>query len=720
MDWGSIWKPLKGIASLASLIPGPQQPFILGASAAMHGIDAGRDVKNKRWGSALLNTLGAVPGIKKIPGMDRFPALRSTPLLNDAGEVVGSAPGLLSRLPAGSRLSSLAGDASRQYSRIPRFAREIGETAALGLLRSSSRPGMSPLYTGSGRFASGPTQPRLRSLYGHEFEEGGWVSPQSNGEGVLTTLGDTPSGEEIVIPADKLLAYMQNGGVKSTPPGTGFRLPDRRLAEAYRNKREEPVLSSLERLIKWLQADVDDQLTDEDMRRMYPGMYGQTYGALGKTLDEYKQMYSPDSLAVPRFHRGGGVLGLGGDLWRREVDPYDPYGLYAAANLRDDPYGLYAAANLRDSPVLEEESVTPTWWDKYGGYIGYGGLAASALLEGLTRKKPEDFGREYVEAVRPDRGLAPRLAGGAFIESRDPLLAMVAEAGNRKGPLLGAEYVGSPREVARDLGLSRQEIPVVLRQEPVTLEELVPRFEEGVDYTISNSNAPGVPGTGANPDFIDPDKQAVRDLGYGEEKRQDYGSQGESAYGADTYFNWKDQGYGGTDWYNYRPDPHGRPWATNRPEYGGQTVFRGRSDVPGPSRPDPVSDATDLNTDTTDAIKNNIRDKYSLRQMVQDVHEARGPQGLADPSVTQMTNRLGMDYWQAVNQDRRQDYLADLSGWQAQAANDFAWGGLGQSAAASRGPSIWQTGAGLFADYLEGRRQRGYLESLLNSNRRGG
>ena len=68
MAW---YSPLKAIASIAQFIPGPQQPFIAGASGIMHGIDAGRALKNRKYKSALFNTLGAtgIPGVKKIPGV---------------------------------------------------------------------------------------------------------------------------------------------------------------------------------------------------------------------------------------------------------------------------------------------------------------------------------------------------------------------------------------------------------------------------------------------------------------------------------------------------------------------------------------------------------------------------------------------------------------------------------------------------------------------------
>ena len=55
----------------------------------------------------------------------------------------------------------------------------------------------------------GPTQGRLKGLYGQQFAGGGWIYPGMDGGGVITTLGDTPSGEEFVIPEGKYMEYMR-------------------------------------------------------------------------------------------------------------------------------------------------------------------------------------------------------------------------------------------------------------------------------------------------------------------------------------------------------------------------------------------------------------------------------------------------------------------------------------------------------------------------------
>jgi hypothetical protein len=659
-----FWSKLKKVGSIASMIPGVNA-VAAPLTGLMYGVDAGRSLAKGNWKGALGNTLGAVPGLGKlgkVPGLSRLGGIPGLDRLGGIGSSIGRG---ISGIPGLSQLGSLGGDVAGLYNRMPGWVGDVGLASAGELLSSyGNRGGGSPSgYSGVPLNITGPTQGRLSSLSGRRFAEGGWVSPQSNGDGLLTVLGDTPSGEEVVIPADKYLAYMEEGGGKVNPPEWVSAInPDTFLSDKYLSHNFLPPPPRTRTL--------------EDAFR----------GDIVNPLDEIIQP---------------ALLNDASDVVRPATTLASEYPLEL----------LYKAALI---PGAEPEP-EPTWMDRYGDYVGYAGMGLGALLDALTRPDAQEFTRDYISSVRPDRGAAPRLSGlapqleargGTFVESSSPLTALVAEAGLEKGPVLGAEYVGTPYAIERDLGIGRSEIPAVLNEAPVTLADLSLAAGGGV-----TTNSQLTMGGGA----------------YDQGKEDVWAMQNQPGY-YDAVSN--NYGYGIID-----PSDSGATLTptgemlvggvktgTDFTRVGtGQAMdqFRGAgaedpADYTAPEVPTP-KDPTAPEEDTKGAIDENINRAWDLRRLNATAAEQAAASGnIWGDRATQNYNRMMKDYSMAVDQNRRSNYLADLQGWGMQDASDRGWQGLGQMAAGQRGPGLGQSMSGLFGDWLENRRRRSTLDDLLN------
>jgi len=761
-----FWSNLKKVGSIASLIPGVNT-VAAPLTGLMYGIDAGRSLAKGDWKGTLGNTLGAIPGLSKA---GKFPGIGSR--LGGIGSSLGGLGKSIRGIPGLSQLGSLGGDVAGLYNRIPGWAKDVGVASAAELLSSyGNRGGGSP--SGVPLNITGPTQGRLRSLSGRQFAEGGgvlpqrnlpsppstgdptrdiaglselirllsprakealieipmmdsenpslslpeaieysplaplmytqeptpdpiydiirsnvekgisyqhsdgewrpypekfpemaeggWVSPQSNGEGVLTMLGDTPSGEEIVIPADKYLAYMENGG--GVTPLTSDDSP------------RHPS--------KWLESRMTLEDAFEDVVPWRDPILAQLEG------------YSPEEIATGRTFEGAN------SGWAA-ADPLEL--LYPRWN----PFAFNA-----DSP--SEEEPPPTWWDKYGAYVGWGGLGLGTAIDFLFRPDNQQFSREYLASERPDRGLAPTLSGeprvpvipgaqdGTFINTQNPLLALVAEAGRSKGPLLGSEYVGSPSAVERDLGLSRQEIPMVLGEEPF-------RFQAGGGLMNNPAAINYRSNTGYGHDPGKEDIWAQQNVpGYSDalSTSYGYGTIDPSASGATLMSTGANRTQYGLRSTGVERAGTGQAMAEHRGLTSGKTSNYTNPIV----RPDPL----DPEVDTKKAIDDGIDHSWNLRRLNSLAAEQSAAGGnIWGDRATQNYNRMMKDYSLAIDQNERDRYMADLYGWQAQDASDLAWQGLGMDAAAGRGPGLGQTIAGLAGDYLESRRRKSTLEELLS------
>jgi len=609
---------LKEIARIGQFIPGPQQPFVKGLSMIYAGSDAFKATSEgnplgvlsagtQMYGSSKIDTggmggWGSVP--EGVPGPSRTfgQALKS----NIGGNIKNY-------LPQGEWLAD-------KYGSLPGFGKSMAQRAGLQALTGLGRPGNEGGYYPPSQISAGaPIQGSRAAPYmadynlrTPQFAEGGWISPRPNGDGVVTTLGDTPSGEEVVIPADKYLAYMANGGdVGRIPSFAGGKGPD------------------------------------------YPN-WGNNW-----MVDGF--------VGTPEGESGGG---------------------------------------------------SGSWWDNLfginkGDLLGYGGILGQMLWDYKYGKDPAEQAQEraeyanaYVDAVRPAQTgrrefptynrlptriegyELPELADGAYIESNTAMPGLVAETARQKGPLMASEYVGSPDAVLRDLGLTRRGVQEVLNTNPMTLQ----RFANGGEFKVEEplqSFVDPPDGTG----FTDPPDGT----GFTNEPEPDGGGYGTEEWDRSQ----KNLGVDTTNTF------------TPKPNYNPGTV------------------QTDTRADIQKAFNQRRRSSYDQRGRTTAYNEAIAGQGrlgirdragnVAERAGRDM-NQINKDYWMQIDANRRaneqsasavdvaqrgagrDDYMADIYGWNVGDASDINWAGLGDKGAGSMRMSRFSPGD-FSAQWLESRRR---------------
>ena len=387
MGWLSrAWGGLKKGAEIGSLIPGVNA--VAGPLAAgMNLAQAGKNISQGNWKGALGSTLRGLPGAASIPGV---------------GGRLGGIGGALRGLPG----AGMVGKAAGAYKNLPGWGRELGGLAGVaGLGALASRAGgnrAGALRQNMG----GPTQGRLRGLHGQQFAGGGWIYPGMDGGGVITTLGDTPSGEEFVIPESKYMEYM------------------RRLQDERDNERA--VQDSA-----WAEALQDT-----------PSFQGGAYAA-----------------QLPRF--AGGAMAPA-SLQPKELPPVD-FGL--RRSMYDDagvirgfvPGPLETEIALpRPQPIAASQWPPSREEEEATGWRGFLKKYGPELLIGGGMLGGSLFGGDKFRVNRPNRRFPTRAAAGAIVDTNgSPLDVLVSEAGER-------EFVGDYPAVRNQLGLERHEIPRVL------------------------------------------------------------------------------------------------------------------------------------------------------------------------------------------------------------------------------------------------------------------
>jgi hypothetical protein len=621
---------LKQIAQIGQFIPGPQQPFVKGLAMVYAGSDA---FKATSEGNPLgvLSAGLQLSGSSKIDtgGMGPWGTLPSGLEGPSFGQALKSNIGgnIKNYLPQGEWLAD-------KYGALPGIGQSMVKRAGLQALTGLGRPRNEGGYYPPAQISAGaPIQGRRAAPYmadynlrTPQFAEGGWISPRPNGDGVITTLGDTPSGEEIVIPADKYLAYMANGG-------TVGRIPS------------------------------------------FAG--GKGPGVGGVTTPGREGGWTED---IP-FPSKSSLLDL------------------ILANTKERE-GASKGGGWKDS----------AWWD----LLGYGGIAGQMLWDYYKGQTIEEqaqdraeYANTYVDAVRPPQtgrrefptynrlptGIEgyelPPLAGGAYIESNRAMPGLVAEAARQKGPLMASEYVGSPGAVLRDLGLTRRGVQDVLDTNPMTLQ----RFAEGVDFSTNKLG--------------EPDYGFVPEVPSGPEIRSNEGNI--------TNPNPFEVGTEGWD----------------AEQKGNTTTITKPVDIdhaPGTVR-----------TKTLDDVKYAFDQKrkglHDLRSMTTGYQEAVAGQGrlgirdragnLAERAGRDM-NQINKDYWMQIDANRRaneqsasaidvaqrgagrDDYMADIYGWNIGDTSDINWAGLGDRAAGNMRMSRFSPGD-MAADWVEDRRRGRYV-----------
>ena len=548
---------LKQIAQIGQFIPGPQQPFVKGLAMVYAGSDAFKATSEG-------NPLGVLSAGLQLSGSSKI----------DTGGV-GISDNIKNYLPKGEWLAE-------KYGALPGFGKSMVKSAGIQALTGLGRPRNEGGYSPPSQISAGaPIQGSRAAPYmadynlrTPQFAEGGWISPRPNGDGVITTLGDTPSGEEIVIPADKYLAYMANGGT------------------------------------------------------------------VGR---------------IPSFGDGGNVL----------------------------------------TDIFNESKNKGSWWENLnkGDLLGYGGILGQMLWDyykGPTiEEQAQDRGRysqAYLDAVRPEYrdipvyepipsqipgyGL-PELAGGAYIESNTAMPGLVAEAARQKGPLMASEYVGSPGAVLRDLGLTRRGVQDVLDTNPMTLQ----RFANGVDFS---TNKLGEPDYGFAPEVSSVPEISINGGNITNPNPFEVGTEGWDA------------------------DQKGNTTTATKPviDYNPGTV------------------RSKTQQDITQAFKNRRQRDYDLRGLTSGYEEVVSNRGTGlfdragqrDDRANRDMNQIKKDYWMQLDANRRanqqsasaidvaqrgagrDDYMADIYGWNVGDTSDINWAGLGDKAAGNMRMSRFSPG----------------------------
>ena len=680
MGW---WSGLKKVASVGSLIPGVN--VVAGPmAAAMHGIDAGRSLKRGDWKGAVGGALGAIPG-------------------GSVAGLVGKAPGI--------------GRAARAFQGLPGWAKagaKIGGGALMGMLGNrggspGANPGAisivpeggygrsrAPAYGGGfspAEIERGMTPPIAPPLP-PQFAGGGWVHPQANGAGQIVQLGDTPSGEEVVLPLGKLVNYLEarDGALIAAQDGVEVR----RMPFGGDDFSE---YSPLERLAIFGESPLNFPIT--------PPIVSPTLPSSGppRTFDYPSQSGRPvvDNQSLWHLIDDPGLLDSLETLYNLPV-PSPEDGSILAETM---PVGERDLPWYRD--ILNAVN-TPT-----GRGIGsiLGGLALSA------------FEKPRFQVSGPSRGPAPTYAEGVIIDNAPVggLRGLIAEGGE-------PEWNGDANDVG-ELGITKEEIPAVLAQESasvanpfVRLRDIVPGFQEGV-YMGEGFGGGAEEG-----------KQAVRDLGYGTEKGADYGQSGygQQSYGTDPYRSqkatWQNmvRSAAGAAPFNPNAQAHGAKWGGSQFATGGPGPGPGHG--PGVSGAAPPVDPTDLNTDTNEGFKNNIEGAFkknlgsAFAQYQEGLRPGQtgrtaGTGTLGDQSA--MWGQAANRGWNQVQADKmfdlerlqQQDYLTGLQGWGAQDASDRAWQELQLVGDRSRGPGLGGQLTGLGFDLLGQAGSRG-IDALLN------
>ena len=607
---------LKEIARIGQFIPGPQQPFVKGLSMIYAGSDAFKATSEgnplgvlsaglQMAGSSKIDT-GGMGGWGSLPAGVEGPT-------QSFGQALKSNIGgnIKNYLPQGEWLAG-------KYGALPGIGQSMVKRAGLQALTGLGRPRNEGGYYPPAQIsAGGPIQGSRAAPYmadynlrTPQFAEGGWISPRPNGDGVITTLGDTPSGEEIVIPADKYLAYMANGGT------------------------------------------------------------------VGR---------------IPSFANGKGF------------GPSSEWDWWQDNSQKD--------YNLLDL-ILKDEPKTSKWDHPAVDLLGYGGILGQMLWDYYKGKKPAEQAQEraeyanaYRDAVRPAQtgrrefptynripseipgyGL-PELAGGAYIESNTAMPGLVAEAARQKGPLMASEYVGSPGAVLRDLGLTRRGVQDVLDTNPMTLQ----RFAEGVDFSTNKLGEP------------------------------DYGFVPEVPRVPEIPVN----GGNITNPNPFEVDTEG--WDADQK---GNTTTATKPVID--HNPGTVRSKTQQ--DITQAFENRRQRDYDLRGLTSGYEEVVSNRGTGlfdragqrDDRANRDMNQIKKDYWMQLDANRRaneqsasaidvaqrgagrDDYMADIYGWNIGDTSDINWAGLGDKAAGNMRMSRFSPGD-FAADWVEDRRRGRYV-----------
>jgi hypothetical protein len=626
---------LKQIAQIGQFIPGPQQPFVKGLAMVYAGSDA---FKATSEGNPLgvLSAGLQLSGSSKIDtgGMGPWGTLPSGLEGPSFGQALKSNIGgnIKNYLPQGEWLAD-------KYGALPGFGKSMVKSAGIQALTGLGRPRNEGGYYPPAQISAGaPIQGSRAAPYmadynlrTPQFAEGGWISPRPNGDGVITTLGDTPSGEEIVIPADKYLAYMANGG-------TVGRIPS------------------------------------------FAG--GKGPGVGGVTTPGREGGWTED---IP-FPSKSSLLDL------------------ILANTKERE-GASKGGGWKDS----------AWWD----LLGYGGIAGQMIWDYYKGKKPAEQAQEraeysqaYLDEVRPEQTgrrefptynrlptriegyELPPLAGGAYIESNRAMPGLVAETARQKGPLMASEYVGSPGAVLRDLGLTRRGVQDVLDTNPMTLQRFANggefKAEEPLEYFPSA-----------------PDEKLTTSNSTIEEIRRAGGNlTNESPYETNA---------GDRNLKNLGVDP--------------TTITKPVNNY------DPGTVQTKTLDDVKYAFDQKRKGLHDLRSMTTGYQEAVAGQGrlgirdragnLAERAGRDM-NQIKKDYWMQIDANRRanqqsasaidvaqrgagrDDYMADIYGWNVGDTSDINWAGLGDRAAGNMRMSRFSPGD-MAADWVEDRRRGRYV-----------
>ena len=606
---------LKQIAQIGQFIPGPQQPLVKGLAMVYAGSDAFKATSEG-------NPLGVLSAGLQMAGsskIDTGPTAWNLEGYNSPISALKSNIGgnIKNYLPQGEWLAG-------KYGALPGIGKSMVQRAGLQALMGSGRPDYEGGYYPPSQISAGaPIQGSRAAPYmadynlrTPQFAEGGWISPRPNGDGVITTLGDTPSGEEVVIPADKYLAYMANGGT------------------------------------------------------------------VGR---------------IPSFANGKGF------------GPSSEWDWWQDNSQKD--------YNLLDL-ILKDEPKTSKWDNPWFDLFGYGGILGQMIWDYKYGKKPAEQAQEraeyanaYRDAVRPAQtgrrefptyervgsqisgyGL-PELAGGAYIESNRAMPGLVAEAARQKGPLMASEYVGSLDAVERDLGLTRRGVQDVLDTKPMTLQRFANggafKVEEPLDYyppapggtltTAGSTIEEILPGPGGN--ITNPNPFEV-------------------------------------DTEGWDADQKGDTTTATKPviDYNPGTV------------------RSKTQQDITQAFENRRQRDYDLRGLTSGYEELVSDRGTGifdrarqrDDRANRDMNQIKKDYWMQLDANRRaneqsasaidvaqrgagrDDYMADIYGWNVGDTSDINWASLGDKAAGNMRMSRFSPGD-MAADWVEDRRRSRYV-----------